>query len=63
MKNKIILCKGLKLKSKFKNMKAKVKFKTVDLNSVHALTLAEKLQANGWTIISIGFNTVTFEKK
>ena len=44
-------------------MKAKVKFKTVDLNSVQAFTLAEKLQANGWTIVSTRFNTVTFEKK
>lgn len=44
-------------------MKAKVKFKTVDLNSIQAFTLAEKLQANGWKIISQGFNTLTFEKK
>ena len=39
------------------------KYKTINLRLIKGIKQAEKLQSLGWKIISVGFTTVTMEKK
>lgn len=38
------------------------KYRHVDIRSLKGMRLAERLQRNGWKIISVGFDTILFEK-
>ena len=37
------------------------KVRTISLTTIQGFNIAEKLQANGWKIIAVGFESVTLE--
>jgi hypothetical protein len=40
----------------------KFKFKVIDLRNIKGIRGAERLKRLGWSITSVGFTTVVFEK-
>ena len=46
------------------NSKLKIKhYKTITLKDVKGFQQAERLQRNGWKVISVGFETITMIKE